>query len=793
MAKWYIRHHGGSDSNGGHTPADAWKTFKNFNVITTPVQAGDTVYVGAGSYHALTVVSNEGSIHPTKNFGGAVTIFADRNGDFTGDGGEVAVEEIRYIDHLIVDGFVVTKFNVDSTAGGGSGTFVDGEIKNCIIHGTVRITRPSGTAKFINNVVGRSFAFGLSSAATSLGIIFAGGARSTDPAQHWSNAADAGALVCSNNTIYGGNSANAQILNVIVATNNGYINQNGAQFRDNLFISTFTGVRNQFYAFWEPQRAEDWDFNWSIGTNFYSGIPTSTPVSTGRKSPTAATGTMANPTNIFSSNDIYAVADAAGETAIGSVFAFGVPAGNIPSGIIVRAEADVDTIVEPPGDLTLQARLSWNGGLNWTSPKSLTVFGSNPEQYYLFGSSTDRWGMSWLDTFFSDSNFRVEITATNANGTTKLNLDHVDVEAFSVPNPRFIDLIFFFEAAPNDFKYADLSSWQTDAVFPDNYGFIAAKDGGSIEGNPLVDSDKVHLTDSSPCIGRASSFANNTTDFEVDNRGLDPDIGADEHFTEPPGNNWIYTSKVYGQIADDKVPSRAFFKAGFIIHTLDWIRLLVSWNGGFRWWEIMNTNTNKFLLEQELVIPGSVRGKSFLFKVEIFQHANNAGLPDFGVDDMSRVRTELMTEEDIPDHLVKGMELEVWSIQFPTELAGRVVVDRFRKFQLAVWPGTFRVIAKGGGKLYNKEWIVTKGFSDHFARWGELHCATTNQFTWSDFDQQFGGVDWAGYAVLELFNDESGRMDPEPAPLKANVRCGFCVKGQTGVNMFFAAMNPRSF
>lgn len=628
--KFYIRHLSGDDSNDGRSPSRAWKTFFNVNRSDSTLIAGDTVYVGAGAYHKKNAVATDGEINPTKIWTGAVAFIADRNGDFTGDAGEVAIARMNYQDYMIVKGFTIYS-SVDSTAGGGGGTAVDLQIEECVVYEDCRIVKPSGTAIFRNNIVGWKYAFGEIGGSTqgALIVLFAGGARDVDPGQHWSNVVGAGKLICAFNTVHSSSTASRRAIFVQVLSNNGYVNQDGVFFKNNIIVDSVTGVRTEYLMFWEPQTAEDWDFNWHIDHNFY-------------------------------------------------------------------AYGDYDGL--------------------------------------------------------------------------------------------FAQLIFFFEGSPNSFNMATLSDWQS-AISVDAYGFVTAPDGFAVEGDPLFDTDFKHIRSGSPAIGQALTILS-TTDFELDERDTDQDIGADEYFNEEPGDNYIFTSKIYGHIADEAVPTKAYFKFDFFVYPNDWVRLLASWNGGYRWWEIVNTNTNKFLIEEELRIPGSVRGRNFMFKVEIFQHASNRGIPDFGVEDMSKLRTELVTQEDIQENLKPGMELDFWSLQFPGERAATVVVDKYGNFRTYVWPGSYRVKMVGGGKLAGRESIVAKGFSDTFARFGVPHCMNPQQYNWADFEQQFMGIEWAQFGVMELFNNEEGRFNPEPAPLPALVRCGKLVKGQTGSRMVFMACNP---
>ncbi len=78
---YYVRQ-GGSDANTGASPLDAWQTI---DFALTQVGAGDTLFVGAGTYPPFELTNVATAARPLR-------LRADREGRFTGDVGEVVVD-----------------------------------------------------------------------------------------------------------------------------------------------------------------------------------------------------------------------------------------------------------------------------------------------------------------------------------------------------------------------------------------------------------------------------------------------------------------------------------------------------------------------------------------------------------------------------------------------------------------------------------------------------------------------------------------------------------------------------
>jgi len=107
-ATYYVRT-SGSDSNDGLSPTDALQTISAASPL---VQAGDTVYVGAGTYsEQVDIIGTDGDP------GATISFVADTNGFKTGDAGDVVVSgsssrdhgfKIENSDYIRIEGFHVT-------------------------------------------------------------------------------------------------------------------------------------------------------------------------------------------------------------------------------------------------------------------------------------------------------------------------------------------------------------------------------------------------------------------------------------------------------------------------------------------------------------------------------------------------------------------------------------------------------------------------------------------------------------------------------------------------------------
>lgn len=168
------------------------------------------------------------------------------------------------------------------------------------------------------------------------------------------------------------------------------------------------------------------------------GVTTTNPfnnVSTGNISASAVNaGTWTNPSNVYTSNNVYATSSTA--NAVESWKGFTIPLNatvqNI-DGVTVQVEAKISA-ASPSCQIAVD--LSWNGGTTWTTGAGTGVKTSSnlttTDTYYTFGSATDRWGRaSWAATDFTTANnfvVRAKVikstTANCANATVE-SIDHL--------------------------------------------------------------------------------------------------------------------------------------------------------------------------------------------------------------------------------------------------------------------------------------------------------------------------------------------------------------------------------
>lgn len=175
--------------------------------------------------------------------------------------------------------------------------------------------------------------------------------------------------------------------------------------------------------------------------------PTSVPTDTGFLNPTAqaadsggdGNGFATNPTNAYTSNNVYAVdsnsGNGTGTSCTGSdkdkhrYYNYNV---SIPgwvssiTGIEVRLDARVDSTTGSP---QMCVQLSWDGGTTWTSAKS-TAGLTTSEATYTLGGTGDTWGRTWTTANFTNANFRVRITNVASNTSRDFSLDWAAVKVY---------------------------------------------------------------------------------------------------------------------------------------------------------------------------------------------------------------------------------------------------------------------------------------------------------------------------------------------------------------------------
>lgn len=134
---------------------------------------------------------------------------------------------------------------------------------------------------------------------------------------------------------------------------------------------------------------------------------------------------VANPTRVYTSNNQYATFRTTNDIADYGGFGISIPAGSVIDGIEVRIEG------YNTNNRQLEAvSLSWNGGTNYSTSTVLTTF-TNTEAYNSISSSL--WGRTWQVSELSNSNFRIRLDATLANGN--LLIDHLQVKIYYTPPP----------------------------------------------------------------------------------------------------------------------------------------------------------------------------------------------------------------------------------------------------------------------------------------------------------------------------------------------------------------------
>jgi hypothetical protein len=142
--------------------------------------------------------------------------------------------------------------------------------------------------------------------------------------------------------------------------------------------------------------------------------------------PTADTGSWSNGANAYDQVDgTYANTNGAGGIAHQfTTFNDSVPGTDVIEGIQVKLETRSSDVIP-----NLDIQLSWDGGISWTTAKSTDYPAGDVDTIYDFGSPSDTWGRSWSPGEFSNENFRVRVTATNADGGTT-RIDAIQVRIY---------------------------------------------------------------------------------------------------------------------------------------------------------------------------------------------------------------------------------------------------------------------------------------------------------------------------------------------------------------------------
>lgn len=98
-------------------------------------------------------------------------------------------------------------------------------------------------------------------------------------------------------------------------------------------------------------------------------------------------------------------------------YGFSFPSGSGTSNVIDGIEVRLKGYANSTSSTKFCVELSWDGGTNWTDPKSVNIT-STSETAYVLGASNDNWGHSWTTGELSNSNFRIRVTNV-ANSTAR--------------------------------------------------------------------------------------------------------------------------------------------------------------------------------------------------------------------------------------------------------------------------------------------------------------------------------------------------------------------------------------
>jgi hypothetical protein len=118
-----------------------------------------------------------------------------------------------------------------------------------------------------------------------------------------------------------------------------------------------------------------------------------------------SSSTFTNPSNVYTSNNLYASASVANKSVIYSNCTIpAIPSGSVIDGIQVALEGYRGGTLN-----TLDVYLSWNGGSSYTALKNSGDIGTVQDKTIILGGPTDTWGRTWSYSQFTNTNFRVKV------------------------------------------------------------------------------------------------------------------------------------------------------------------------------------------------------------------------------------------------------------------------------------------------------------------------------------------------------------------------------------------------
>lgn len=224
-------------------------------------------------------------------------------------------------------------------------------------------------------------------------------------------------------------------------------------------------------------------------------VPGAIPANTGAKVPVAGanesngSGTWTTPANTAAIDSAMTFPAGLGDSWRWKNFAFGVPGGATIVGIQVVLTANS---TQPPGTFDrVNCRLSPDAGTTQTANKFVDITGTTPNNYVM-GGPTDLWGRTWVDTEFSDANFRLILQDT---GGFDERIDQIAVTVYytTATDQPFIDSLLLVPARQRALtatgKDPTTNKWMTNAAATEIEKVIAPDLSGRIGHGGLFDYD----------------------------------------------------------------------------------------------------------------------------------------------------------------------------------------------------------------------------------------------------------------------------------------------------------------
>lgn len=332
----------------------------------------------------------------------------------------------------------------------------------------------------------------------------------------------------------------------------------------------------------------------------------------------------------------------------------------------------------------------------------------------------------------------------------------------------------------------------TLADFQNGINNIQGKETLGQKGDPLIDTDGIHLKTNSPCYNTALDIAGVNYDIDLQPRKafFVVDRGADEIRPNPADYTYYgFTSKVYSSFTDGAGnPTRCSLVADVQLDIADNFRFLVSFNNGSTWNTLVDALNGIDFRGKTFTIPILDRGVMVQVRLEIGIYVGNSTKGDVGTT--FNVDTETFNEDIIRDQFPPGTELDVF------DLGGNIIAKLtsgvIRQYKTFIPPGSYTVKAKGGGFIGERVKKITLGHSSWFGRYAFKVSEIWKQYFKSRGLASFNGVNWATYMIEDTFDDETRRTLPDSyyGSTLAVVREGKLLKCHSACDYFALFTDP---